>query len=919
MKHKWKKVGTYLVIVCMLVSLLPVTIFANPTEEEEKTQIELEIPEEAISLSTVEDILALVDNCRVNTWSVGKTVVLENDIDMSGVSFTGIPTFGGVFIGQGHTISGIKMSHEGSVVGFFRYLQKTAIVEGLTIKGSYLFEGSHSAIGGFVGNNAGSIYNCTFDGVVAGAQQIGGFAGINETTGLVENCTVRGTIYGNHFVGGFTGENNGVIRSCTNNAEVNTKSVQNSVDLEDVTLDSLINTESASTTTDIGGIAGGNSGVIRGCVNKGHVGYQKMGYNIGGVVGTQNGFVVDCENYGVVHGRKEVGGIVGHTEPNIVLIYDEDTLQILGGQMDELNTSVDQMEGSMHNSSDYISDQVDGMGKDVDNANEALDTLLNAMNPENGSVDQDKITAATGALGDSLKSLYDKSASIQGNLGESSKETAEQINGIVNQMNIIMGTVEHAEDNLGMTITDISGEDTEEDTLGKIANCVNYGDVTGDLNIGGIAGVLAQENDLNQYQNTDVVGDISLNVTYQIRVVVRGCVNHGTISAGKQYAGGIAGQMIIGAILESINVGNIDAIHADYVGGIAGGSAAIIRNCSAKTILSGDSYVGGIAGKGKEVIDCYAFIDMKYFVEKAGAIIGISDELPGDDEERILRNYYFNAGKEAGGIDGIAYTGSAEPVDVAAFLQLPNLPELLQTVTLRFVVEGKEDEVLTVKVGDSLTMEQIPSISVDADSEYEWELIPEVTSEILSMGETATVEYLSEDSITNILFSHTYKVAYDLKDTVISSVQRNDKNLSVALAEGTFAKNTTLDLVAMLDSMTSIEINGNVVNNLAEAWKVVLSNAGVSKLHYLISDDMEAEKLRLYVQDDSGKWTERVYVVEGSYIVFDFADGETAFALQQIAGNNMYGLALIAIGALFILIGVIVVVKRVKKGKKQAQ
>ena len=900
MKCKHGKVVTHLAVICMLASLLPVTIYANPIEEE-NSQIELEIPEDAISLSTAEDILALVDDCRVNTWSIGKTFVLANDIDMSGVSFTGIPTFGGVFIGQGHTISGIKMTHEGSAVGFFRYLQKTAIVEGLTIKGSYLFEGSHSAIGGFVGNNAGSIYNCTFDGVVAGAQQIGGFAGVNETTGLIENCTVSGTIYGNHFVGGFVGENKGVVRKSTNHAELNTKSVQNSVDLEDITLDSFINTENASTTTDVGGVAGSNSGVIRECVNKGLVGYQKMGYNIGGIAGTQNGFIVDCENYGVVHGRKEVGGIVGHVEPNIVLIYDEDSLQILDGQMDELNTSVDQMEGSMQNSSDDISNQVEGMGNEVDNANEALDTLMNAMNPENGRVDQDKITAAAGSLGDSLKSLYDKGASIQGTLNESSKETSEQLDGIVNQMNVIMGTVENAEDNLGMTITDVSGEDTEEDTLGKIANCVNYGDITGDLNIGGIAGVLAQENDLDQYQDTDIVGDISLNVTYQLRVVVRGCINHGTISAGKQYAGGIAGQMIIGAILESINVGNIDAIHADYVGGIAGGSMAIIRNCSAKSIISGDSCVGGIAGKGKEVIDCYAFVDMKNFVEKAGAIIGITDELPDGEEERILRNYYFNAGKEAGGIDGIAYTGSTDPVDVASFLQLPNLSELLQTVTLRFVVEGQEDVVLTLNVGNSLTMEQIPSISVDAGSEYEWELIPEVTSEILSMGETATVEYLSEDSITNILFSHTYKVAYDLKDTVISSTQRNDKNLSIALAEGTFAKHTTLDLVEMQDG-----------------WQVVLSKTGVSKLHYLVPNEMEAEKLRLYVQDASGKWVERAYVVEGSYIVFDFADGETGFVLQQVAGNNMYGFALIAIGALFILVGAIIVAKKVKRGKKQA-
>lgn len=899
MKHNLlKKICTYVVIAGLFISMLPVTILANPNGAGEKVELELVVPEDAIQLSTPEDILLFAENCRVNTWSVGKTVVLNNDIDMSNVEFTGVPTFGGTFIGQGHTISGIQMSHKSSVVGFFRYLQKTAIIEGLTIKGNYVFEGRHSAIGGFVGKNAGSIYNCTFEGIVAGAEQIGGFAGVNEVTGLIENCTVSGTVYGNHFVGGFVGENKGVVRRCTNYAELNTKSVQNSVDLEDVTLDSLINTENAGTTTDIGGIAGGNSGVIRGCINKGLVGYQKMGYNIGGIVGTQNGFVVDCENYGQVHGRKEIGGIVGHTEPNIVLKYDKDSLQILDGQLDELNTSVDEMEGSIQNSNDDVNSQLKGMEENVNNADEALDTLLNAMNPEN-KIDSDKITAAGSNLGDSLKYLYDQSVSLQGTLDTSSKETSKQLEGIIGQLDGIMGTVEHADENLGMTVTDVSGEDTKDDTLGKIANCTNYADIMGDLNIGGIAGVLAEENDLDEYQDTEILGNLSLNATYQLRVVVRNCVNYGTVSASKQYAGGIAGQMVLGAVLECINVGNLDAIQADYVGGIVGCSNAIIRACSTKSILSGDTYVGGIVGKGHEVTDCYAFVDMKYFEEKAGAIIGDLDKLPDGNEDIILRNYYFNAGKEAGGIDGIIYTGSAERTDVATFLQLPNLSDLLRIVNVRFIIEGQDDVIITINVGESITMDQIPAIEVDADSEYEWELIPAVTSEVLGMGETASVEYLSEDSITNILFSQTYKVAFDLKDTVISSVQRNDKNMSVALAEGIFAKNTILEVAEQ-----------------TEGWKVAISNTGVSKLHFLLPENLDAEKLVLKVQDASGNWIERAFVVEGSYIVFDFADGETGFALQQKESGSMFYVFAIVAGILVLTLAVGAFSrKRAKKAK----
>ena len=669
------------------------------------------------------------------------------------------------------------------------------------------------------------------------------------------------------------------------------------MDLEDITLDSLINTENASTTTDIGGIAGGNSGVLRSCVNNGVVGYQKMGYNIGGIAGTQNGFIVDCENYGEVYGRKEVGGIVGQMEPNIVVKYDEDTLQILDGQLDELNTSMENMEGSMQSDRDEVENQLHDMGNDVDDANEALDALLDAINPQNGRVDRDKVTAAAGSMGDSLKSIYNQSTSIYDKVNASSKDAAEQMEGIVAQTDSIRDTMQHADENLNVTIKDVSGLDTEEDTLGKASNCINYGAVSGDLNIGGIAGVLAEENDLEAYQNTEIIGEESLNFTYQLRVVVRDCINHGTVSNSKQYGGGIVGQMLLGAVLESINMGNIDAVSADYIGGIAGASNAIIRNCSVKSIISADDYVGGIVGKGHEVTDCYAFVDMKHFVEKAGAIIGFTDDLPDGNEDIILHNYYFNAGKEAGGIDGIAYTGATDALDVAAFLQLPNLSDLLRTVTLRFVVEGQEDVVLTLNVGESITAEQLPKISVDSETEYEWELIPAVTSEVLGMGETATVEYLSEESMTNILFSQTYKVAFDLKDTVISSVQRNDKNMSVALAEGIFAKNTTLELTEQ-----------------TEGWKVTLSNTGVSKLHFLLPENYDAEKLVLKVQDASGNWTERAFVAEGSYIVFDFADGESGFALQQKEGGSMIYVFAVVAGIVVLTLAVGTIVR--KKTKK---
>ena len=89
--------GVVALVCCLLLSMFPITVFANPDsdsllQEVQGDEIILSIPEDAIILSTPEDVCTLAENCRVSSWSVGKTVVLKNDIDMSETDFQGIPT-----------------------------------------------------------------------------------------------------------------------------------------------------------------------------------------------------------------------------------------------------------------------------------------------------------------------------------------------------------------------------------------------------------------------------------------------------------------------------------------------------------------------------------------------------------------------------------------------------------------------------------------------------------------------------------------------------------------------------------------------------------------------------------------------------------------------------------------------------------
>ena len=133
------------------------------------------------------------------------------------------------------------------------------------------------------------IFDCSFSGTIAGRDCVGGIVGINTLTGIVDNCRVSGEISGNHFVGGIAGDNKGVVRYCENTAWVNTQEKQNSVDISDITVQTITGTEASNVVTDVGGIAGCSSGVIRGCNNYGNVGYPYMGYNIGGIAGSLTG------------------------------------------------------------------------------------------------------------------------------------------------------------------------------------------------------------------------------------------------------------------------------------------------------------------------------------------------------------------------------------------------------------------------------------------------------------------------------------------------------------------------------------------------------------------------------------------------------------------------------------------------------
>ena len=342
-----------------------------------------------ITIATAEDLKELAIQCTLDSWSQGKTVVLTDDINLSGSGFTPIPTFGGTFDGQGHTISGLTITGSGNTRGLFRYVQQGAVVQNLTVKASVGPSDRKNEVAAIAGSNSGIIRQCAAQGGVKGGDSVGGVVGVNELTGQVINCTFSGSVTGEHYVGGIAGRNLGSLIQCRNSGSVNTTEVETEKDLSSVDWERLNSAQNMPACTDIGGVAGYSSGILQSCSNSGNVGYAHVGYNVGGVVGRQSGYLDGCSNSGPVLGRKDVGGVAGQLEPQLTLKYDEDTLNKLWDELDNLQDLMDSTLSHAGTTVDAVSQQIADFTASAGTAKDAVHDLTDAMTDwGNGNIDQ---------------------------------------------------------------------------------------------------------------------------------------------------------------------------------------------------------------------------------------------------------------------------------------------------------------------------------------------------------------------------------------------------------------------------------------------------------------------------------------------------------------------------------------------------
>lgn len=382
-----------------------------------------------ISISTADDLITLSKNCISDSYSVGKTVILTNDIELSGSNFETIGSFGGTFDGAGYTIYGMDLSTVDSVRGFIGTITETGEVKNLNIEGEiapekevknngiarlndalgnkgdssilqgierYTSDDGIKCIGGIAGENNGKIINCTFSGTVRGDENIGGIVGENNQNGRIESCINYASVTGNTNTGGIAGKNYGLIKWSYNNG--------------------LINPTANEAAQNTGGIAGRSYGAILESVNNSEIGYKNAGYNTGGITGCQNGYIAECINYGHIQGRKDIGGITGQFEPYTNIDFSQDEIQ---KRVDE---NIETLKSDLRKADQNVNDKYETIKDDINSFRDNFG--LNDRGFSTGAV-SDAVNSVSDSIVDSNAKISDSLANANDQLSEASSRIAE--------------------------------------------------------------------------------------------------------------------------------------------------------------------------------------------------------------------------------------------------------------------------------------------------------------------------------------------------------------------------------------------------------------------------------------------------------------------------------------------------------------
>lgn len=526
----------------------------------------------------------------------GKTITLTADIDLENADWTPIGSkanpFAGKFDGGSRTISNLNVNNpEEAFKGLFGRLVEPGTISNININNAVVK--GYDEVGAIVGSAyTGSVSNCHVSGdiVIEGHYHVGGITGYGYAP--ISGCSVignagsyvKGTYKENNFEGDAVG---GIIGYAAEKGNAEAKVISEC----SATIDVI-------GTRKVGGIVGqcGKDANVYGCTFSGNVSIEApesyiTGNSgkimIGGIVGELTGTTLFIKNSTIAEGSTVTG------------VDAKTTGAILGGSRtagytlnEENNTATGVTVTPTF--AEGIELTSDGTYNIVSAAGvKSLAELVNAGDNFEGKTIV--LTADANLGGEEWMPIGNGTRNSAGYKGNAFKGTFDGNGKTISGLKIANRSGSDAAGLIGV----LDGGTVKNLTLDVDINVSDNNDLAA-----GCVGLLTNNGIVENVTVSGNVKSVKAAAGIVSRVIksgtVRNCHNHATVSGTSYNIGGIVGAAYYdneGMTIEGCT--NDGAVSGTYaVGGIAGLSAAEVKNCSNSATVTGNgTSVGGVIGE----------------------------------------------------------------------------------------------------------------------------------------------------------------------------------------------------------------------------------------------------------------------------------------------------------------------------------
>jgi len=589
------------------------------------------------------------------------------------------PFIGATFNGLGHTISGLTINLPTTDhVGLFGLTASNSVIENVGLLGGSVT--GHNNVGALVGYNVGVVNNSYATGSVTGSSYVGGLVGFNDTT--VTNSHASGAVSGINNVGGLVGFNDYAVVSnsyATGNIS-GTASVGGLVGYGNVgSVSTSYATGNVTGSSNVGGLVGYNyDGAITASHATGTVTGTTGSSSVGGLVGNNYGSATITSSYasgGLVAGYTNVGGLAG---TNTGTITGSDA----SGHVSSTNVTAGGLVGNnpggtISNSyatgtvtgSSYVGGLV-GFGSgpisnshatgDVTSGGSSIGGLFGIY--QSGTITNSYATGSVSAGGLDVGGLVGNNAGgaisdshAAGNVTGMSSTVGGlagyNSNGLISN-SFASGIVQGAADSGGLV-----GKN-----YGTVDTSYASGSTTGTNNVGGLVaynrGTVSNSHADNTVNGNIVVGGL---VGYNYGGTISSSSATGSVTSANGRAGGLAGNNYgaNSSISNSYATGPVSGAGLG-VGGLVGSNGDTIINSHATgTVADSGDAVGGLVGHNYgPVTNSYATGNVRGTGMGVGGLTGTNGN-GGSISNSYATGTVSSASSNAGGLVGYNYGGIA--------------------------------------------------------------------------------------------------------------------------------------------------------------------------------------------------------------------------------------------------------------------